>query len=73
MVLIVVVAVFVIYPRLGREVATPVEPHAFTEPHQAAVPEVIAPDGTLPPVPDDGTLEPAADDEATRRRDLQGA
>lgn len=65
-------AIFNLDPRTDDPVATPVEPHAFTEPHQAAVPEVIALDGTLTPVPGEDTVAASTDEEAARRRDLQG-
>jgi MFS family permease len=41
-------AVFDLDPRTDEASATEIEPHSFTEPLQAPVPEVIAPDGQLP-------------------------
>ena len=41
-------AAFDLDPRTDEALATAIEPHSFTDPVQAPVPEVIAPDGQLP-------------------------
>lgn len=41
-------AAFDLDPRTDEALATEIEPHSFTDPVQAPVPEVIAPDGQLP-------------------------
>ena len=58
-------AIFSLDPRTDDPVATPIAPHSFTEPPQPAVPDVIAPDGTLPQVP-------AGEDERGQQRAPQG-
>lgn len=52
-------AVFDLDPRTDDAAAIAIEPLSLTEPHQPAVPEVIAPDGSLPEAPARETkLEP---------------
>ncbi len=54
-------AIFNLDPRTDDPVATPIAPQSFADPHQPAVPEVIAPDGALPKAAEEDETLPAAD------------
>jgi MFS family permease len=56
-------AVFDLDPRTDEMAVTEIEPQSYTEPLQAPVPGVIAPDGRLP---DEAHEQPSADDETHR-------